>query len=211
MSISFYLLNQSDDVDVWVVDRRGQHGGHAGHAGPSCPAGATRCGSSSPGTDARRTAPWRPDGVYYVQGPPGPSGAHGDHLRQLGADPLPGDHDAAQARGHARHAAARSTPPGPRRCASISPATAAAWPRSSIYRLDRRTRRPSLVKSFITGGHSAVWNGLIRKQPAAPGTYLIGLEVTDLACNTGRFPPTLSPLPPDARRRSGHGPPRSGS
>jgi hypothetical protein len=66
-----------------------------------------------------------------------------------------------------------------------------------IYRLDSH-RRPVLVKSFLTGGHSAVWNGWIRKQPASSGRYLIGLKVTDLACNTGYSPPTLFPLPPGA-------------
>ena len=66
-----------------------------------------------------------------------------------------------------------------------------------IYRVNGR-RRPVLVKTFLAGGHATVWDGRIRKQPAPPGTYLIGLAVTDLACNTGRYPATLTPLPPRA-------------
>ncbi|MBV8429876.1 MAG: hypothetical protein JO244_01850, partial [Solirubrobacterales bacterium] len=62
-----------------------------------------------------------------------------------------------------------------------------------IYRRDLRGH-PVLVKSFITGGHTAVWNGLIRGRPASPGTYFIRLQVTDLACNTGVYPPTRFPL-----------------
>src|SRR5262249_49904686 len=54
-----------------------------------------------------------------------------------------------------------------------------------------------LVKSFRTAGgaHSAVWDGKIRQRPAAAGTYLVGLEVTDRACNTGRYPLVVPPAP----------------
>jgi hypothetical protein len=49
-----------------------------------------------------------------------------------------------------------------------------------------------LVKTFLTPwkGHTAVWDGTIHQRPAPAGTYLIGLEVTDAACNTGRSPTT---------------------
>jgi hypothetical protein len=48
---------------------------------------------------------------------------------------------------------------------------------------------PRLVKTFLTPwkGQTAVWDGKIQQQLAPAGTYLIGLEVTDAACNTGRF------------------------
>ena len=54
-----------------------------------------------------------------------------------------------------------------------------------------------MVKSFRTSGgaRSAVWDGKIHGRPAPPGTYLVGLEVTDRACNTGRFPLVVPPAP----------------
>jgi hypothetical protein len=50
---------------------------------------------------------------------------------------------------------------------------------------------PRLVKSFLTPwqGHTAVWDGKILGRPARPGTYLVGIEVSDAACDTGRWPP----------------------
>ena len=58
-----------------------------------------------------------------------------------------------------------------------------------IYRTDV-PGRPRLVKSFVTPGHgnSVVWDGRILGQPAGPGVYLVGIDVTDSACNTGHFP-----------------------
>lgn len=61
---------------------------------------------------------------------------------------------------------------------------------------------PRLVKTFLTPwkGQQAVWDGTIRNQPAPAGTYLVGLEVTDAACNTGRFPAQIPPAPATAAR-----------
>lgn len=55
---------------------------------------------------------------------------------------------------------------------------------------------PRLVKSFLTPwqGHTAVWDGRILGRPAPPGTYLVGIEVSDAACDTGRWP-SLPPSP----------------
>jgi FlgD Ig-like domain len=47
---------------------------------------------------------------------------------------------------------------------------------------------PRLVKTFLTPwkGQTAVWDGTARNRQMAPaGTYLIALQVTDAACNTG--------------------------
>jgi hypothetical protein len=56
---------------------------------------------------------------------------------------------------------------------------------------------PRLVKSFGISGirDIATWDGRIRQLPAPAGTYLVGLSVTDAACNTGHFPPALPPAP----------------
>jgi hypothetical protein len=64
-----------------------------------------------------------------------------------------------------------------------------------IYRTD--VPGDPLVKSFLTpwNGHTAIWDGKINGRPAPPGTYLVGLDVTDAACNTGHFPPHVPPAP----------------
>ncbi len=63
-----------------------------------------------------------------------------------------------------------------------------------IYRTDL-PGAPRLVKSFLTpwNGQTATWDGTILGRPAPAGTYLIGLDVTDAACNTGHFPTALPP------------------
>jgi flagellar hook assembly protein FlgD len=56
---------------------------------------------------------------------------------------------------------------------------------------------PRLIKSFLTPwkGQSAVWDGTVRQgRPAPAGTYLVALEVTDAACNTGRYAATNDPV-----------------
>jgi hypothetical protein len=57
---------------------------------------------------------------------------------------------------------------------------------------------PRLIKTFLTPwqGHTAVWDGTVSQQrPAPAGTYLLALEVSDAACNTGRYPARISPAP----------------
>jgi hypothetical protein len=65
-----------------------------------------------------------------------------------------------------------------------------------IYRTDL-PGGPRLVKSFLTpwNGHTATWDGKINGRPASPGTYLVGLDVTDAACDTGHFPAHVPPSP----------------
>lgn len=57
---------------------------------------------------------------------------------------------------------------------------------------------PRLLKTFLTpwNGQTAVWDGTVRNQrPAPAGTYLLALQVTDAACNTGQFPARIPPPP----------------
>ena len=68
-----------------------------------------------------------------------------------------------------------------------------------IYRTDL-PGGPRLVKAFLAKGQTAVWDGMIRQRPAPAGTYLVALEVSDAACNTGRWPPRLPPTPAEAAR-----------
>jgi FlgD Ig-like domain len=68
-----------------------------------------------------------------------------------------------------------------------------------IYRTDL-PGGPQLVKAFLAKGQTAVWDGMIRQRPAPAGTYLVALEVSDAACNTGRWPPRLPPTPAETAR-----------
>src|SRR5581483_7259243 len=72
-----------------------------------------------------------------------------------------------------------------------------------IYRTDL-PGKPRLVKSFLTQANSsnATWDGEIAGRPAPAGTYLVGLDVTDRACNTGHFPLVMPP-PPGSTKGAG--------
>ncbi len=72
-----------------------------------------------------------------------------------------------------------------------------------IYRTDL-PGKPRVVKSFRVNqrGDSAVWDGLIGGLPAPAGTYLVGMAVTDAACNLGLFP-ALDPPPPGSTPHTG--------
>jgi hypothetical protein len=65
-----------------------------------------------------------------------------------------------------------------------------------LYRTDP-PGGPRLVKTFLTPwqGHTAVWDGQILGRDARPGSYLVGIEVSDAACDTGRWPPRIAPTP----------------
>jgi FlgD Ig-like domain len=65
-----------------------------------------------------------------------------------------------------------------------------------IYRTDL-PGKPRVVKSFgvNAGSGVAVWDGMIHEQPAPAGTYLVGMRVTDAACNVGWFPAADPPTP----------------
>ncbi len=67
-----------------------------------------------------------------------------------------------------------------------------------VYRAGPSATAPlKLVKSFGVDSQrtTASWDGLINGAPAPAGTYLVGLQVTDAACTTGRFPAVLDPAP----------------
>jgi hypothetical protein len=192
MSISFYLLNQSDSVDVWVVDAHGR-------IVATLARGRYMAGGSHP---VRKQFIWKgttntgalaPDGEYWVRvrlrhqartvaisDSSGPI-----PFRVLTTPPRPLITLVTPKEIHASH---------PSRVRIDFTGNGSRLATILVYRLTRH-QRPVLVKSFITGSHTAVWDGLIRKRPASPGTYVIGLKVTDVACNTGYFPPTLHPLP----------------
>jgi len=70
-----------------------------------------------------------------------------------------------------------------------------------LYRVDAQSDA-RLVKTFLTPwqGQTAVWDGTINGRPAPAGVYQVGIEVTDAACNTGRWPAQLPPAPAELAR-----------
>lgn len=195
-TISFYLLHRADDVDMYVVDTAGgivrtlAVGRHM-RRGVRIPDGVFRWdGREDNGTIA-------PDGLYSFrlallhQGrtitvPGGPVQVKTDTPRPLVKSVEPTLISTAGTRITIRYAGNQN------RGGTIR-----------IYRLDL-PGGPRLVKSFLTpwNGQTAVWDGKIRQRPAPAGTYLIGLDVTDAACETGHFPADLaagSGSPPQAK------------
>ncbi len=67
--------------------------------------------------------------------------------------------------------------------------------RIEVYRTDL-PGGPRVVFSYGAGAYGITdWNGEIDDRPAPAGTYLIGMRVTDRACNVGNFPIVSDPLP----------------
>jgi hypothetical protein len=73
--------------------------------------------------------------------------------------------------------------------------TAGLRARILIYRVG--PAGPRQVKSYAATSRagSSVWNGTIGGRPAAPGTYLVAVAVTNKACTTGRSPATVAAAP----------------
>ena len=191
MTISFYLLNRSDNVDVWVVDP-------AGRIVATLARDRFMPGGSHP---VRTQFSWNgrqgngavaPDGTYYVKVRlvhQGRTVTISDNagpipFRVITMAPKPAITLVSPRQIHA----ANPTPIHIRYTGNHGRLATVL-----VYRLEHR-RRPVLVKSFLTKGQTAVWNSTIRGHPAAPGRYVIGLEVTDAACNRGFFPATVHPL-----------------
>ncbi|HEY2258079.1 MAG TPA: FlgD immunoglobulin-like domain containing protein [Solirubrobacteraceae bacterium] len=194
MFVSFYLLNRSDDVDVYIVNRDGT-------IVRTIASGVHMQGGRHP---VRRTFTWdgrlsdgsvAPDGNYFIR----------VSLIHQGRTVLISNN------GGAEPVTVETVPPRPR-VTSVTPplipqpgvtsarirftGTRGLNVRILIYRTDL-PGRPRLVKSFASGHRTtAVWDGTVAGgRPAPQGTYLVGLKVTDRACNTGRFPPELPPVP----------------
>ncbi len=196
MRISFYLLNRSDDVDVYVVDQGGAIVATLA-SGRYMRGGAhpvrtlfTWDGREDDGRVAR-------DGVYYIR----------VALRHQGRTV-----DITNDSGQLETVTVRTVTPHP----VVTDVSPSLYPTRGavrvkihyagneqrggtvrIYRTDLAGGL-KLVKSFLTPwkGQTAEWDGTVRGGRLAPqGTYLIGLDVTDAACNTGHFPAAPPPPP----------------
>jgi FlgD Ig-like domain len=192
-SVSFYLLHRSDDVDVYIVSADGTT------VVKTLASGVHMQGGAHP---VRRKFTWNgrtdsgsvaPDGTYYIRVVLIHQVRSVLISNNAGAEPVTVD----------------TVPPRPV-ITKVTPAAVAAGasapvtidytgtqesrPQILIYRLSG-PGRVRLVKTFAStsrAGHST-WNGLIGGRPAPAGTYIVGLRVTDKACNTGTFPSRLPP------------------
>lgn len=190
LKVSFYLLHRADEVAMYVVNQDGA----IVRALPPRQMGVKR----------RSTFTWNgredngsvaPDGTYYLRVSLIHQGRSLLISNNQGAEPVTVD-----------------TKPPQLIVTSVTPTVIARHsdssvtirysgneslrPRVLIYRTDLPGGL-RLVKSYAAtsaAGHST-WNGMIEGRPAPQGTYLIGLKLTDKACNTGRFPAQLPPAP----------------
>src|SRR5205085_6676441 len=182
--ISFYLLHRADDVDVSVVDGHGvivRTLASGMHMAIKKRAFFTWTGREDNGSLA-------PDGTYYVRVALIHQGRTVTISGPSGPEPFE----------------IKTTVPTPR-ITSVTPEDIPAGAatritiryrgnetRSGTLLIYRRRARggTQLIKAFLTPWHrqAALWDGLIRKSPAPPGSYLIALQVTDAACNTGTSP-----------------------
>lgn len=186
--ISFYLLHRADDVDVYVVDQNGTivdtlaSGRHMSIDRRHL---FTWDGRTSKGTVA-------PDGKYNFR----------VSLIQQGRTLLIPDATVTVEREAPALRVTDVRPtliPAPGAVGATATFTGADHerPRVLIYRTDL-PGGPKLVKSFnATTRHGVTdWDRtLTGGAPAPQGTYLVGLRLTDAACNTARFPTTLPPAP----------------
>jgi hypothetical protein len=193
--ISFYLLNRPDDVDVYVTDR-----------------GGTIIRTVARRRHMRR-AVRNPDGTFYWNGRENNGRIAPDGTYQIEVTLIHQGRTAILANPSGLPYVVKVKTHGPQPVVqSVTPhlipaGTASVTIRYSgnegrlatvlIYRTGL-PGRPRLVKDFLSKGQSAVWDGTINGRPAPAGTYLIGLQVTDAACNTGRFPPSVPPAPGSA-------------
>ncbi len=192
MQISFYLLNRSDTVKVYVVDS-------AGKLVATLATGRYMQGGSHP---VRSQFVWNghesdgavaPDGRYYIK------------VRLIGARRTV----TIASQSGPEPVTVKTVPPRPI-VTNVAPEVILRHALTSvkisytgnegrgatvvIFRIDRRGRLHE-VKQFLTAwaAQTAAWDGLIGKHPAPAGRYLIGLQVTDAACNTGSFPANTHP------------------
>ncbi|MBV9943685.1 MAG: hypothetical protein JO262_16275 [Solirubrobacterales bacterium] len=195
-TISFYLQHRSDDADVYVIDGGGE---------------IVR--TVAIGRHMRKNVR-NPDGVFHWDGRSGdgrvvPDGTYHFRVALL--------HQGRTIDLTGVPVTVKTMAPSPV-VVSVSPAlipTGSGSTRVTIryagnetrsatvllYRIDR-SGPPRLIKTFVTGWdrQTTVWDGTIRGGPAPAGTYLVSLEVTDAACDTGRWPSRLPPSPAELAR-----------
>jgi hypothetical protein len=186
--ISFYLLHRADDVDVYVADEsetivRTIVLGHHMRKGVRRPDGIFAWNGRE---DSGRLAP---DGTYHFR-----VGLR-NQGRTIDLTGYPIVLKSVAPRPRVTLVDNQLLPNGGRGATIHYTGNEGRNATVRIYRTDLDPAKPRLVTSFVTAarGSTATWNGRIAGRPAPAGVYLMGLEVTDRACNTGRYPSLIPP------------------
>jgi hypothetical protein len=192
MQISFYLLHRSDDVAVYVIDAAG---GVVATLASSrhMPRGVRTLFAWDGREDDGRFAP---DGTYFIQVSLIHQGRTVVIAPTSGGAPTP--------------VRIETRPPAP----VVRAVTPRLVPVASsdrvhfrvlgtrnhvttvrVYRTDLADGLRVVSRFLVGPSGNGTWSGRVGGPRAPAGIYLIGAEVTDAACNTGRFPRTLPPRP----------------
>ena len=190
--ISFYLLNRSDHVNMYIVDADGNDVDQVASDRYMPKKTATNS------LTVRRLFYWNgrgyngsvvPDGQYYFRV------ALIDQGRTIDVGPP---------------VTVQTTPPHPEVYKVTPQVITGGQPVTISFRGNEGFRSevlvyrtdlpgpPRLVYKFPTPLHphgTATWDGLIDGSPAPAGTYLIGLRTTNRSCTTNRFPVVIPPQP----------------
>jgi hypothetical protein len=194
MRVSFYLLHRSDDVDVYMINQGGEivatlaTNRHM-RRGVRNPDGEFSWnGHEDNGTVA-------PDGVYYIKVDLIHQGRSYVISNQTTDVPEPVTVKTVPPHPVVTNAEPHLIPDGDRQVTIHYTGNDHRGGTIVIYRTDL-PGRPRILKSYLTRWNvqTAKWDGTgPHERPAPAGVYLVGLDVTDAACNTGRFPPVMPP------------------
>jgi hypothetical protein len=199
---SFYLQRRSDDVGLYVISQR------TGEIVATVAADRhMRVNTRNPdgdfswnGREGDGNGPYAPDGTYYfriaLQQENRTFDWTQDPFQIITTPPHPQVVGVRVTRGPAPIAGpAVISPPAQSLTIHFKP----GHYRSAFIDVYRTTEpgTSTLVKSFRVNGARgvAIWDGRIQGRPAATGTYLVGMSVTDQACNLGRYPIVVPPPP----------------
>jgi FlgD Ig-like domain len=188
--VSFYLLNQADNVNVYILNNEGNVVRELPGSGVHMAIKERHLFVWDGRLDNGRIAP---DGQYYIRVALVHQSREVEISNTSGPEPI----------------TVKTTSPHPV-VTGVSPSSLPYGSSTSVT-IDysgNQGQRPQillyrvgaggssrLVKSYAAtsrAGHST-WNGEIGGRPAPRGTYVVGLRVTDRACNTGTFPASLPP------------------
>jgi hypothetical protein len=203
MKISFYLLNKSDDVDVDIITPDGelvkqiatdfhmQGGGAPGTRKGFVWNGRTTSGRVAPdGTYEIKVVLLHQDRSVIIQ-----NTTTGDDRVVTVLTKPPAVKVSSVTGADGTRPAVLSAPNA---TATIHYAgTGKLRPQIEIFRRGSGGHL-TLVKTYFatTSSGTSAWDGTLRhKRPAPPGTYVIGLRLTDAACTTTHWPATDDPAP----------------
>jgi hypothetical protein len=197
-TVNFYLQTQPQTVDVFVFNSDGIQVATAGpgrfmREGPNHRASFTWNGRLSDDQIA-------PDGTYYLKA----SLPSEDRTLPVGTVTVTTQPPRPEVTNVWLTGAKRTADVAP----ILSPGLEATTVTVHYTRWDDRDARIEVYRTDLPGGPRVVfayganprygiapWNGEIDGRPAPAGTYLIGMRVTDQACNVGRFPIVTDPPP----------------